>query len=749
MPIAGRDPGHVVRLLAGRKKGEYVDRRDLALWLTYQTFPPGTAAMAPIDLRTWWQAMEQRTWSEATCVLEAADSEWKANTPASVLAAVAGSMNRVSPEETDEALAVLWKRVTVDKSVHEVSAALMGMARVAMDDHHYAALADVVDYACRYTVHLARLAVARHSMEASASQEDQFFSPSRERQQPPGKFVSTPDEFSPILSVLDSLVYSPSALERALSQQIWQLFCTISSLCRPQGSEVPYDDPESTADYLEWALPRLGLLDQNRILRAALVTLKRETSRQSKYNVARMVAGHEKPLSGTLQLALKVFSRSGFEHASHLIADRLAELRPTRSRSKGSATELDESPLNSIEMSKIAGSEEMDDETKTDRLLQLLLPKFKVHYDFDARSDTSAQLSVLALQALSRRNFHRPAVVLWRRYLQSGEPVQTAALNVAMLAMTSLGHYAEAARTFERLAPPTALPKRATGPDRERHVYDNKLRPVADADTLAHYMDALDHEHRYAAIWPLYTSLWTTWRVAPDETHLELLVRSARRLTAFASTNLHGPVLGAHRHERGKEEVGRYDGGQWDGKSACERAIDVFWATLYLHRPNIASQIAPSLGPLARPNSWLNRIKGASVPPVPKAIADPSVDVLPVMRYGDRRLDKSASFTPRAILPTPESFKELIELLGMAGLGHEVPVALAWMKALKIERPRKRLLEAAYLWFSHSSPRLSEIKALNEFVAGWVGRDQIPTDEALAVLVSRRAHEYRFGGEAD
>jgi hypothetical protein len=100
-----------------------------------------------------------------------------------------------------------------------------------------------------------------------------------------------------------------------------------------------------------------------------------------------------------------------------------------------------------------------------------------------------------------------------------------------------------------------------------------------------------------------------------------------------------------------------------------------------------------------------------------------------------------ANGTYPEIVPSDETFLRYIQLLGEHSLKPEIPLALAWMKALNVEPRRMTLAMALGYWgeFSFRPPLVerwssekSEYTKLRDWIAEWVPPRKVPGDGDVA-----------------
>lgn len=110
----------------------------------------------------------------------------------------------------------------------------------------------------------------------------------------------------------------------------------------------------------------------------------------------------------------------------------------------------------------------------------------------------------------------------------------------------------------------------------------------------------------------------------------------------------------------------------------------------------------------------------------------------------------SSPLYPR-IVPTDVTFRAFIELLAAESLATEIPLALAWMRALRVHPSKVTLATALVHWMdvSMDAPLIERFKgnqgrnpyvALTQWLEGWVGKGGMPVREDMAKEMKRAAY---------
>jgi hypothetical protein len=111
------------------------------------------------------------------------------------------------------------------------------------------------------------------------------------------------------------------------------------------------------------------------------------------------------------------------------------------------------------------------------------------------------------------------------------------------------------------------------------------------------------------------------------------------------------------------------------------------------------------------------------------------------LRHPPQLTVSTSSYT--SIVPSESTFCAYILLLGTSSYQHEIPLVLAWMRALHIH-PRRRTLCFALIFWAEVSLRgpvfeewaerneRSEYGRLYRWIQGWVGKRNVPEDYMIA-----------------
>ena len=139
-------------------------------------------------------------------------------------------------------------------------------------------------------------------------------------------------------------------------------------------------------------------------------------------------------------------------------------------------------------------------------------------------------------------------------------------------------------------------------------------------------------------------------------------------------------------------------------------------------------------------------IKRTLFPPRPFHLQRASVHIIPEHVVLHKGLYPSVAYS--SVDPSERAFASYIALLVSQSLASDIPLALAWMRALDVRPSRSTIALALVSWreVSASAPLLetwsrgsssSDYTKLVDWVLDWVGEENMPSNEAIGKAVRR------------
>lgn len=404
--------------------------------------------------------------------------------------------------------------------------------------------------------------------------------------------------------------------------------------------------------------------------------------------------------------------------------------------------------------------------TTSDQLLQLFdeaprSPRFR---------PTAATYTVLLWGLIERKKYDE-AIGVWERLLDDGIIIDRKALGAGVYALTLAGDPLRAFSTLEAYAAKPAAPSSTNQEARARlrsHILKrSEQRPIQiDITTINHFITGLLRAHRPDVAFKLWDHMTMLYNVAPNDHTLERLCRGARLAWKLDAQSLAGSIamMGLRNPFRkplleptSREEVINMVGGMlnegnrrvvrsmWNNIPAFDVVRQVFHTTILGNYPHLRNIRAPAHA-VRKPDS--NDGPFAPLTEVAQSIAQSfSSKEIQTIEPSPPRLDPLLLTTAptssySTIIPSEGTFYEYILLLGTSSYQHEIPLVLAWMRALDIQ-PRSRTLAVSLIFWAEVSLRgplfedwasrrdRSEYGKLKMWMHDWVG-DGVPHDGIIA-----------------
>jgi pentatricopeptide repeat protein len=356
----------------------------------------------------------------------------------------------------------------------------------------------------------------------------------------------------------------------------------------------------------------------------------------------------------------------------------------------------------------------------------------------------------VVLQGLLHRKMFPETLDLWYRLESSGLHIDRKALTAGVEIFTRSGRPHEgfallekyAGRYNARLGIPN-LPSRT------------EQAPVTmNAMAMNQFLISLVRIQRPDVVFRLWNYMETLYGIRPDAKSLSILLKATRVATkndnsfkgalAHMARLLRKPPASPRSREEivssMKDILGDPDRGLvpyrsgWDDVPAWQVARQIFhevvlgnWPTLKHVQPPAAAVRVPG-----DDNSFWPVLQ------LPRSITKPSSNTV---SHPQVNLHLATNALYPEIVPTNETFLRYIQVLG-EHFPSEIPLALAWMRALKIEPRRLTLAMALVFWGEVSfrpplverwSPQKSEYAKLVDWIRDWVPPEVMPHGAHIAI----------------
>ncbi|KAH9970001.1 hypothetical protein BGW80DRAFT_1334121 [Lactifluus volemus] len=424
---------------------------------------------------------------------------------------------------------------------------------------------------------------------------------------------------------------------------------------------------------------------------------------------------------------------------------------------------------------------------------------------FPFRTHTTLSYTIV-LRGLLLKGAYALALDLWEQYRSLRLHLDLVALGVGVQVLTRAGHPVRALALIDDLANSNANPSSPSKGATHRHILrkPKPKRPRVPVSIVTHFMRALDESNPSAAL-RVWDHMGTLYNVTPDARAFTVMLDAARHATLGGETfkgalqelgfskfpfRWRLPFLSHHRdhddepaelatavtesldrarrrtYEQLEQSLVVNKGDMWGNERACRRAHRLFKEALLASWPLLA-EVRPPPTRAVRTSSHdpatapLRDLKHFLMPPPPDS--DPKLDI----DFDDESQDLSPPTLPihlrgayPSFSPDDATFRAEILLVGTTGTAPtEIPLILAWMRALGLTPRTRTLAYALVFWaeMSRSSPLLErfqnsrgggggggEYVTFVRWLEEWVGVGNLPDEKEVGEAV-RRVEAMRQG----
>ncbi|KIM90001.1 hypothetical protein PILCRDRAFT_812796 [Piloderma croceum F 1598] len=419
---------------------------------------------------------------------------------------------------------------------------------------------------------------------------------------------------------------------------------------------------------------------------------------------------------------------------------------------------------------------------------------------------TVATYTVLLRGLIMRRDYD-DAERIWDRLIANRLALDRKALGAGVKALTLAGKPMKAFRVLEEFCVKPGNPPASNAAVRQNpHPWPRtpQRRIQVDTMTMNDLMVALLRIERPDVIFKIWDYMEMLYNVNPDSHSLETLCRAARLSAKLDSKSIAGNIalmrLSSPFRKPQVEPSNREELVQtiertltendtkvarniWKNAPAVDGVRNVFRELIFRNWPelrnvdppanavrraddgaamsplrevaqSIAQSIAQSLSSNSVPVQQSREspphrdADGAAISPFQKVAhsitQSLSSNSVP-LRKSTPLITASTSFHA-SVIPTESAFYAYIFLLGTSSYQHEIPLVLAWMRALRIH-PRRRTLCIALIFWAEVSLRgplfedwaerneRSEYGKLYRWMLDWVGEDNVPKDYLIGYFL--------------
>lgn len=372
---------------------------------------------------------------------------------------------------------------------------------------------------------------------------------------------------------------------------------------------------------------------------------------------------------------------------------------------------------------------------------------------------TVATYTIMIRGLLLRKDPHN-AVRHWNLLLKTGLTIDKMALTAGLQAVTKIGHPHAAFALLEKYA------KRPRDGDEVidefRSPHPVQLTPVSMNDFLV----ALNRIARPDVVFKMWDHMPDLYGIYPNSETLSIVLQSARLACklddSFSGTVAELALRNPFRKRKpqgvlsredavlsvesvlGQKNLKKYQSSIWNDQTPFDAARKVFLQALFgmdtsgrlLEIQPPANAVRDSFDADASPGIGFPSLRTRTyqfVPPPDLYLLSPTTQ------------EKKPHF-PQIVVTNANCFN-YITLLGLsnASSSHvgEIPLVLAWMRALSIQPSNSTLAVALMLWYEVSvqaplveklsgGPERGEYARLVEWVRGWVGDYRVPDAQLLA-----------------
>jgi hypothetical protein len=349
--------------------------------------------------------------------------------------------------------------------------------------------------------------------------------------------------------------------------------------------------------------------------------------------------------------------------------------------------------------------------------------------------DIASQTAIM--DGFRQRGQYEDALLVWKSVLKRPATIDKRALTAGILSLCGATQYKEAFETMDTFAFKDYLPSEndPTWPVAYTQWIERRGAIKLDTATMNALMDRLNRAGRPDVVFKLWDVMEKYYCVWPDGITMTILLDAARRAylidpsmeLALGQLGIFNPFkrfwtryqppetpsIGISRMLSGPPESGF-----WHGDWAFVNARVIFRDVILGNWPHLR-QVECPVGTYT-PSSISDRLWTTK-------------DRAPELRWP-------------TVIPFDTTFHAYIFLLGWNELQAEIPLALAWMKALQIQ-PLHKTLCAALMYFGEVArlPPLFEpfeLKTKREYggdygrlrrwIADWVGEGALPSENMVA-----------------
>ena len=387
-----------------------------------------------------------------------------------------------------------------------------------------------------------------------------------------------------------------------------------------------------------------------------------------------------------------------------------------------------------------------DPTTTSNQLIRLFN---RVHSKYMAFRPTIATYTVL-IRGLLRRKKFRDAEKYWRKLLHTGLVIDKQALTVGLQTLTRVGKPHEAFALLERFAARVDAEFPA--------VYKFQKPVVLTAISMNEFLVALNRISRPDIVFKLWDYMGALYGVFPDAGTLSILLQSVRLALkmdntfsgAVAQLALKNPFRKPTVQPSSRQEMvssitvllgdpGRglrpYVSGIWNDQIPLEPARKVFQQVMFGVSPDQLVKVRSPANPIRSSvdidsfNPMAELTRGLGLPSLGRVKSE-------FISPPDLLAPDGRSHYPQ-IVPNNSNCFNYITLLGVSSRAAEIPLTLAWMRALGIYPSRSTLSVALVFWaeISMQAPLIekwsggsanSEYAKLVEWIIDWVGEQGFP-----------------------
>ena len=365
----------------------------------------------------------------------------------------------------------------------------------------------------------------------------------------------------------------------------------------------------------------------------------------------------------------------------------------------------------------------------------------------------------VVLRGLLFRHAFDEAFTVWNQLLDADIPLDRKALTVGVQVLTRAGHPQHAFYLLNSFMDAQNTSSHATSIADDKYVAPATHHWI-NIIVINEFMVSLLRIRRPDVIFQLWDNLTRLYSVLPNETSLNILLKAAVLATKMDNESVRGTFAHLFRAPMGSFSspidsiMGMLQSphppsvvGIWRDRRAGDVVWEIFRTVMYGNWKELIDTKAPAsvvhskdaettpLYPL------VELAKSITMPFSTRKERDHKLKSTPL---DARSPDKTPHYSYPSIVPTDLTFSSYIQLLGLTARGSEISLALAWMRALRIQPSRKTLSIALVFWaevslrgplFEEWADRRnkgeSEYGRLVRWMVEWVGEEGAPTDEDM------------------